>query len=221
MIGNKIKIILLGAPGAGKGTLAALLQNNYNLKHISTGNLFRNEIETNGFYASQIKNAMTNGQLIDDKITNKLASNAILSAFDDSDGFILDGYPRTIAQAQFLAKVCDIDFVFYLDIDSNLLNKRITGRRICSKCGTNYNLFFHPPKVEGICDKCGSLLIQRKDDNSETLNTRIIEYFNKTSPLIEFYQEQKKLIKLDASLSIEEIYQDVLNYLNHYGSNKK
>ncbi len=212
---KKSKILLLGAPGSGKGTLSSLLIDKYNLKHISTGNLFRNEVENNGEYASRIKELMVNGQLITDDITNQLAANSILEICNKGEGFILDGYPRTIPQAEFLSKIANIDKVFYLDIDSELLVKRIVGRRICSKCGTNFNIYFQIPKVEGICDKCQSPLIQRKDDNEETLVSRVKEYQNKTSPLIDFYSKQDKLIRIDANKSIDEVLEQVINGLNN------
>lgn len=212
MIG-KNKILLLGAPGSGKGTLSSLLIDEYNFKHISTGNLFRSEVENNGPYASKLKELMVNGQLISDDITNQLAANAIIDAHNKSEGFILDGYPRTIPQAEFLSKITEIDKVFYLNIDSDLLVKRIVGRRICSKCGTNYNIYFNVPKQEGICDKCSSPLAQRKDDNEETLVSRIREYQDKTSPLIQYYKERNKLIEIDASKPINEVFAQIVNGL--------
>ncbi len=210
---KKQKIILLGAPGSGKGTVSSLLVENFKLDHISTGDLFRNELKNDGEYASKIKELMVNGQLIPDDITNQLASNAIMQAFNDSDGFILDGYPRTIAQAEFLTKICNIDKVFYLNISSDLLVKRIIGRRICSQCASNYNIYFNQPKVEGICDKCGSPLTQRKDDNEETLVSRIAEYETKTAPLVEFYQKTGKLINIDATQDIQDVYQQIAREL--------
>ena len=216
---KKSKLLLLGAPGSGKGTLSSLLIEKYNLKHISTGNLFRSEIENNGEYASKIKELMINGQLITDDITNQLASNEILLTCKNNVGFILDGYPRTIPQAEFLTKITNIDKVFYLDIDSELLVKRIVGRRICSKCGTNFNIYFKIPKTEGICDKCQSPLIQRKDDNEETLISRIKEYQNKTAPLIDFYSKQNKLVKINANKNIDEVLLQVIDGLKNNDNN--
>ncbi len=210
---QKQKIILLGAPGSGKGTVSGLLIENFKLDHISTGDLFRNEIKNDGPLASKIKELMVNGQLIPDDITNELASNAIMDSFKKSDGFILDGYPRTIAQAEFLTKICNIDKVFYLNISSDLLVKRIVGRRICPQCATNYNIYFSKPKVEGICDKCNSPLTQRKDDNEETLVSRIREYETKTAPLVDFYKKEGKLITVDASQDINEVYNTIKSEL--------
>lgn len=210
---KKSKILLLGAPGSGKGTLSTLLIDKYHLKHISTGNLFRSEVELNGPYASKIKELMVNGQLITDDITNQLAANAILDTCNKGEGFILDGYPRTIPQAEFLSKISNIDKVFYLNIDSDLLVKRIIGRRICSKCGTNYNIFFQPSKIDGVCDKCDSPLTQRKDDNEETLILRIKEYQDKTSPLIDFYKKQGKLVEIDANKTVDEVLKQLIDGL--------
>ncbi len=210
---KKMKIILLGAPGSGKGTVSSLLLNNYKLEHISTGNLFRAEVQNNGPLASKIKELMVNGQLIPDDITNKLASNAILKAFEQADGFILDGYPRTMAQAEFLTKICDIDKVFYLNIAPDLLVKRIVGRRICLDCGKNYNIYFSKPLQDGICDQCHLPLSQRKDDNEETLVSRIAEYETKTAPLVDFYQKTGKLINIDATQDIETVYQQIASEL--------
>ncbi len=210
---KKQKIILLGAPGSGKGTVSSLLIENFKLDHISTGDLFRNELKNDGEYASKIKELMVNGQLIPDDITNQLASNAIMEAFNKSDGFILDGYPRTIAQAEFLTKICEIDKVFYLNISSDLLVKRIVGRRICPQCASNYNIYFNQPKVEGICDKCNSPLTQRKDDNEETLVSRIREYETKTAPLVDFYKSQNKLVTIDASQDIDDVFNAIKSEL--------
>ncbi len=210
---KKLKLILLGAPGSGKGTVSSLLLDHYKLEHISTGNLFRAEVQNNGPLASKIKELMVNGQLIPDDITNKLASQAILQAFEHSDGFILDGYPRTMAQAEFLTKICDIDKVFYLNIAPELLVKRIVGRRICPDCGKNYNIYFSQPLQEGLCDHCHLPLSQRKDDNEETLVSRIAEYETKTAPLVEFYQKTGKLINIDATQDIQDVYQQIAREL--------
>lgn len=207
-----MKLILLGPPGSGKGTLAKLIVQNKHLKHISTGDLFREKIKEESELALLIKNLINAGEYVPDEITNQVAKDAILEANKTNPaGFILDGYPRTVAQAQYLDSIIDIDDVIYLDVDKKVLLDRIVGRRICSNCGAIYNIYTNPkPKVENKCDRCGALLLQRKDDNLETATHRIDVYLEQTQPLIDLYTKKGLLKRYDGAKPAEQIYEDVL-----------
>ncbi len=209
-----MNIILLGAPGSGKGSLANQLIKKFNLKHISTGDLFRQIISQESELANQIKAIVASGQYVPDSITNKIAIDAINESLIDHSGFILDGYPRTIDQANYLNSLINIDYVFYLKIDFNILIDRICCRRVCTNCGAIYNLKLNPkPKVANICDNCNSLLTQRKDDNIDVAKKRIDIYFEQTEPLIEYYKNNNKLIEIDASKNIDIVYQEVIDII--------
>lgn len=205
MIKNIIKIILLGSPGSGKGTIASVLKNQLNMNHISTGDLFRNSLDNNDELSHQIRDIMSTGGLIPDDITNKLAKDAIIKSINEKKSFILDGYPRTLEQAKYLSTVCEIDNVIYLNIDEQILLKRIIGRRSCKKCKEVYNIYFKKPIIENECDKCHLPLFTRKDDNEESFALRINEYKHKTQPLIDFYKQKNKLVEIDSNQNIEKI----------------
>ncbi|GAA5414472.1 adenylate kinase [Ureaplasma ceti] len=205
-----MKIILLGAPGSGKGSLAKKLLTSYNLAHISTGDLFRAAINKDDDFAKEIKSIIASGQYVPDSITNKIAADAILEASNHYDGFILDGYPRTIDQANYLKEVSGIDSVLYLDIDNSELIKRITGRRLCSQCGAIYNVNTSPkPANASVCDQCGGALIQRKDDNEEVAHKRIQVYMDQTKPLIDFYEAEGLLHTVNAAQDLDSLFNDV------------
>lgn len=205
-----MKIILLGAPGSGKGSLAKLLVENFNLAHISTGDLFRAAINKDDAFAQQIKSIVASGQYVPDEITNKIAADAIIEATKTHPGFILDGYPRTVDQANFLKEISDIDYVLYLDIDQDVLIKRITGRRICPNCGAIFNVNTAPKPLNGdVCTNCGALLIQRKDDNPEVATKRIAVYIEQTEPLIQFYENEGLLVKLNADQDLQSLFNEV------------
>lgn len=211
---NIMKIILLGAPGSGKGSLAKQILDAYDLAHISVGDLFREAIKKEDDLAKEIKSLIGAGQLVPDSITNQVAKNAILKACAEKNGFILDGYPRTLAQAEFLKEVSDIDYVLYFDIDTEKLVNRIVGRRLCSNCGAIYNVNTTPkPKVLTNCDLCNGLLIQRKDDNQEVALKRIEIYNKETKPLIDFYKKENKLVVLDANLELDSLVAEVKKLL--------
>lgn len=205
-----MKIILLGAPGSGKGSLAKVLLEHHNLAHISTGDLFRAAINKDDDFAREIKSLIASGQYVPDSITNKIAADAILEAMKKHDGFILDGYPRTLDQANYLKEISDIDYVLYLDINPEILIKRITGRRLCSQCGAIYNVNTSPkPHNPEVCDKCHSALIQRKDDNEEVAKHRIEVYLDQTAPLIDFYKNEGLLVTIDANKDLKDVVAEV------------
>ncbi len=209
------KIILVGAPGSGKGTISNILCKKYNLKHISTGNLFREKIKADkSDLALEITNILNKGELVPDEITNKLVKQEILKCFEKKQGFILDGYPRNIEQANFLNDICNIDFVFCFNIDKNELYKRISGRLVCSSCGAIFNTYLKPPKVAKTCDNCGEVLFQRKDDNFDSFKLRMSEYNKKTKPLINFFKNLNKLDKINVGKSIDEVIVEIEKVLN-------
>ncbi len=212
MINNKVRIILLGPPGVGKGTISDLLIKNIGLEHISTGNLFRKAIKQNDERAKELQEILNSGRLVPDSYTNNIAKEAILNVVKNDKGFILDGYPRTIEQAKYLETILDIDYVFYLNLDSETLINRICGRRICLECNSIYNVSTFPkPKDDGICDNCGNVLFQRKDDEVTTASKRIQVYLEETKPLVDFYTQQGKLIEIDARGSSEEIFDEIVS----------
>ncbi len=196
-------IIMLGAPGTGKGTIGKEICKKYNLEYISTGDMFRNEIKNQTELGKKAQEYMTNGELVPDEIT----INMVKGRLDKSKNMLLDGFPRTIAQAEalkmHLAKKGEkVTAVIDLEVPEEDLIKRTSSRVICSnkECGASYNTVFMPPKVEGICDKCGSALIKRKDDEPETIKARLEVYYKNTEPLIDYYINEGLLEKIDIDI---------------------
>ncbi len=212
------KIILLGAPGSGKGTLAQGLID-YGFIQISTGDLFRKKLSEDSDEAKYIQQLINRGELIPDEITNNLARNEIIKYSQDGKNIILDGYPRTVDQAKFLSTICKVDYVIYLNVDQEVLFKRITGRLSCKQCGKVYNEYTNPPKEKETCDNCKVPLSRRRDDNKESFELRMKEYTAKTEPLINYYKSQEnagsKFIELNPSKdeSIEQILKNVLKQI--------
>jgi adenylate kinase len=194
-----MKIVLLGAPGSGKGTLSKYLQEKRGFTHISTGDLFRKVLNQKTTLGDELRNAITSGALVSDEITNAIVKEELLKLISNKADFILDGYPRTLSQAQFLDNILDIDLVILTDVAETLAVKRIIGRRLCPKCGAIYNTFFNPPKVPNICDHDGSFLIQRKDDNEEIVKKRFEVYQISSYELIEHYKAKHKFHKVDSN----------------------
>ncbi len=209
--------ILLGPPGAGKGTQAKRMVADYNLVHISTGDIFRANIKNETELGKKVKDILARGELVSDDLTNGLVFDR-LSEDDCKDGFLLDGYPRNLVQAEALDKWLEensrkVDYVLDIQADPETLIKRISGRRVCPNCGHSYHLTNEPPKVQGVCDVCGTNLIQRPDDREETVKSRIEIYEKQTKPLVDYYQEQGKILYFDGNQSIEKVYNDVKNSL--------
>ena len=203
----KMQLIIFGPPGVGKGTLSKMLAEKYRVPHISTGDIFRSEIKSGN---SELIQYVEKGLLVPDMVVNKIVEKA-LKQESCKNGFILDGYPRTIDQAEFLNNVLwklkkKIDFILNLEASEELIVKRLSARRSCSKCGSVYNLITMKPKKKDTCDKCGSALIQRKDDEPDTVRKRIHVYQNETSPLIDYYKKKKMLTDIDASKKPKEIF---------------
>ncbi len=209
--GRRLKLVFLGAPGAGKGTQAKILSERLGLVHIASGDLFRQAAESGTELGKLAKSYMEKGLLVPDEVTIKLILEQ-LSHLDDR-GFILDGFPRTRAQAEALEKSVGIDRAIYLEVPKEELIQRLSSRWICQNCQTPYNLLSHPPKVAGRCDLCGGKLYQREDDKEETVRKRIEVYLEETAPLLDFYARRGKLIEVDGGKRVEEVAADLLQTL--------
>ncbi|MCR4750559.1 MAG: adenylate kinase [Lachnospiraceae bacterium] len=205
-----MKIIMLGAPGAGKGTQAKMIADKYSIPHISTGDIFRANIKNGTELGKEAKKYMDNGQLVPDELTVKILLDRVAND-DCKNGYVLDGFPRTIPQAEVLDselnKLGDkIDYAINVDVpDENIVN-RMSGRRACVNCGATYHIVHIPPKKEGICDKCGNELILRDDDKPETVLKRLSVYHEQTQPLIDFYSAKKVLKTVDGTVDSAEVF---------------
>lgn len=203
-----MNLVFLGPPGAGKGTIASVAKDFFKIPHISTGDLFRYNIKNETELGKQVKSILAKGELVPDSITIQMVEDR----FKDDDtktGFILDGFPRTIAQADALAEIKDLDAVINFVLDRDSIIKRLSGRRMCKSTGKTYHIIYNPPKVEGIDDETGEPLIQREDDKEEAILNRIKVYHAQTEPLINYYKEKNLIIDIDASGTPEEIFNQV------------
>jgi adenylate kinase len=212
-----MNLVLLGPPGAGKGTQAKLISTNYSIPHISTGDIFRENIKGKTSLGLECQTYLDKGLLVPDEVTIKIVKDR-LEADDCKSGFLLDGFPRTVKQAEalddYLAEDNNkIDFVLLIDVPDSFILQRMTGRRVCSNCGASYNILFNAPKIEGKCDICSGKLIQRKDDTQATVNDRIEVYKEQTLPLIHYYSVKGNLSKLDGTETIEKVFQDACTLL--------
>jgi adenylate kinase len=212
-----LNIILLGPPGAGKGTQAKSISKEYKIPHISTGDIFRKNISEKTPLGLEAKGYMDNGQLVPDELTINLVKDR-LTHDDCVNGFMLDGFPRTVKQAEALdaflrERHIDIDAALLIDAPKELIVERMTGRRVCSHCGETYHVVNIPPKVEDVCDECGSALVQRKDDNLETVLERLDVYDRQTAPLVEYYKGRGKLKSVDGSKELHEVFEDIRDLL--------
>lgn len=198
-----MKLILLGAPGAGKGTLASYLIEKMGIPSISTGNILREAIKNNTPLGQKAKGFMDAGQLVPDELVINLLEERI-SQRDCKSGFILDGFPRTIPQAEALDKIADIDCALSLEVPYEVIAKRMTGRRVCLRCGATYHIEANPPRVEGVCDICGDKLVIRSDDQPDVVKRRRETYHEQTEPLKDYYESQGKLKSIDGTQGIQE-----------------
>ncbi|EMW2214853.1 adenylate kinase [Staphylococcus pseudintermedius] len=212
-----MNIILMGLPGAGKGTQASEIIKKYPIPHISTGDMFRKAIKDETELGKEAKSYMDRGELVPDEVTVGIVKERI-SEDDAKKGFLLDGFPRTIEQAEALNSILEelgrtIDAVVNIEVPEEELMNRLTGRRICETCGTTYHLVFNPPKVEGICDIEGGKLYQREDDNPETVANRLEVNVKQSKPILEFYNQKGLLKNIDGSKHIDEVTSDVIEIL--------
>ncbi len=206
-----MNIILLGAPGAGKGTQATKISDRYGMPHISTGDIFRENIKNKTEIGLLAKSYTDKGQLVPDEVTCKIVEGR-LAREDCEKGYLLDGFPRNIAQAEALDKFAKIDVVLNIDIDLSLLMDRLCGRRVCKDCGESY----HVSTLNGVttCSRCGGELYQRKDDNPETVSSRLSVYNEQTAPLIEYYTEKGILVNLHGAATVEEVFAEIVGVLD-------
>ena len=214
-----LNIILMGPPGAGKGTQAVKLEQEYKLPHISTGDMFREETSSGSALGNQVKAIIERGDLVPDELTVAIVK-ARLSKDDCAKGYILDGFPRTLPQAEALEKMGreigrEVSLVINIGAPDEELVRRISGRRVCPKCGASYNVVSMKPKKEGICDLCGTPLIQRKDDNEASLKVRLANYYKSTVPLLSFYKERKLLHDYDGMMGSVKLNEELTSLLNH------
>lgn len=203
----------MGLPGAGKGTQADQISKEYQIPHISTGDMFRAAIEENTELGKKAKQFLDEGELVPDKITIGIVQERIEQE-DCNNGFLLDGFPRTVPQAEALRDLLaamdrKIDYVLYIDVPEEKLIERLTGRRICPTCGATYHVLYNPPKEENVCDADGSELIQRDDDTSETVSNRLKVNMNQTESLLSFYEEEGNLKTINGDQDIEEVFQEI------------
>lgn len=210
-----MNIILMGLPGAGKGTQAAIIVEKLHIPHISTGDMFRAAVKEETPLGIEAKSYMDQGALVPDRVTIGIVRDR-LGKDDCENGFLLDGFPRTVPQAEALDQLLqdiekEIDYAIYIEVPQTELLKRLTGRRICSNCGTTFHLQFNPPKVDGVCDRCGSSLYQREDDQEETVAKRLKINQEQTEHLIRYYTANQKLVRVDGEQPIEQVTSAILS----------
>lgn len=215
-----MKIVLLGPPGAGKGTQAKQISGKYNIPHISTGDIFRKNISEKTKLGIEAKGYMDKGLLVPDELTINIVKDR-LNEDDCKSGFLLDGFPRTVEQAEALdaflsAKGAELDATLLIDVPKSSILERMTGRRVCPSCGASFHIKFNPPKTDSKCDVCGAEVIQRKDDSEETVKERIDVYERQTQPLVKYYQSKNVLLTVDGTKDINVVFNDVCKLL---GSN--
>jgi adenylate kinase len=211
-------LILLGPPGAGKGTQAQMIAERYHIPQISTGDILRKAVKENTPLGMKARAFMDQGQLVPDEVVIGIVEER-LKASDCQRGFILDGFPRTTAQAEALQAILpkigiSINHVINIEVDSEELVRRLTGRRTCKNCGMMFHLFFHPPKEEGICNRCGGTLYQREDDKEETIRIRLKEYEKQTAPLIQYYQLKGTLRAIQGVGEQDQIFARIVRLLD-------
>lgn len=212
-----MKIIMLGAPGAGKGTQAKMIADKYSIPHISTGDIFRANIKNGTELGKKAKTYMDQGLLVPDELVVDLVVDRV-SQEDCANGYVLDGFPRTIPQAESLDEALNklgskVDYAINVEVPDENIVKRMSGRRACVACGATYHIVHIPTKVEGICDRCGSELILRDDDKPETVMKRLAVYHEQTQPLIDYYNNKNALVEVDGTKDMKDVFADIVKIL--------
>ena len=212
-----MKIIMLGAPGAGKGTQAKMIADKYKIPHISTGDIFRLNIKNGTELGMEAKKYMDQGLLVPDELTVRILLDRVAKE-DCKDGYVLDGFPRTIPQAEVLEDALNklgdkIDYAVNVEVPDENIIRRMGGRRACLSCGATYHIEHVPPKKEGICDQCGQPLVMRDDDKPETVKNRLRVYQEQTQPLIDFYTERKVLRTVDGTQDMQDVFHAIVEIL--------
>jgi len=205
-----MKLVIFGPPSAGKGTQAQKLSKRYGIPQIATGDLLREHVAKKTPIGVKVKEILDAGKLGPDDLIVQMIKDRV-SEPDCKNGYLLDGFPRTMNQAKELEKMTDIDLVLNIVVDPEVLVERAVGRRICPKCAAVYHVSFNPPKRRGICDKCGTPLVQRDDDKEETVRRRLKVYQEQTAPLVEYYRSRGKLVDIDGSKGIEGVFEQLVN----------
>ena len=213
-----MRLVILGPPGAGKGTQADFIVKKYNIVHISTGDIFRENIKNHTKLGEKAKSYMDKGLLVPDELVIDLVEDR-LAKDDCKDGFLLDGFPRTVAQGVSLDAILDrqdksLTKVINIDVKPEILIVRAVGRRVCKSCGSTFHIKYNPPKEDGICDNCHEKLIQRDDDTENTVKTRIKVYFEQTAPLIDYYKAQDLLLNINGESDIKKVFDDIVQGLS-------
>lgn len=208
-----MKLVLIGCPGAGKGTQAKVLSKRFGIAHISTGDLLREQVKSKTPLGLKLKSIMESGGLVSDDIVSDLLKQRITQA-DCEKGYILDGYPRNVSQAEGLSLIVgELDKVVVIEVDDEAIIERMSGRRSCPACGAMYHVKFNPSKALGVCDNCGGELIQRSDDNAETVKHRLEVFHSQTAPVIEYYDKKGIVLKIDGGQAIDKVSEDIISEL--------
>lgn len=216
-----MKLVFLGPPGAGKGTQASRLSDKMGLEHASTGDIFRAAVAEESELGQTVKSYLDGGKLVPDELTSRVVDEMVLARYED---FILDGFPRTIPQAELLDEMLEkrnqsLDAVIYFELGADEAVVRLTGRLVCKECGENYHKKFMPPEKDGVCDECGLELKVRSDSSEEVVRERLKEYEEKTQPLVPFYEERDLLHRVDASVSPDAVTDQTREVINGLGNN--
>ena len=197
-------VLILGAPGAGKGTQSANLAEEFGIEHVTTGDALRANKDMETEYGTP-REYMESGELVPDEVVDRIVEEALA----DAEGYVLDGYPRNRSQAEYLEDIADLDVILHLDVSREELVDRLTGRRVCSECGANYHVEYDQPEEEGVCDECGGELIQRDDDTEETVRERLRVFEENTQPVIDRYEDREEFVRIDGERAPDEVWEDV------------
>jgi len=216
-----MRLVLLGPPGAGKGTLANQVHEKFQVAHISTGDILREEMKSGSELGQEAKGYVESGGLVPDQLVTRLIESRLSRKETSDTGFLLDGFPRTTAQAEDLDKILEtngipLEFAVLMEAGLPVIVQRLTGRRVCRQCGALYHIQNMPPQKQGVCDRCGGELYQRPDDTEETIKKRMDVYYEKTAPIIDFYAQQDKLKKIDAEKETAQLLKDLEAFIKDF-----